>query len=112
MPSVSRIHGSSTSSIISAKRLHAQGKTGEAGAAYKRTITIVEKNFGPDELRLAEPLQQMAELKSKLETLETADELYQRALRIEESRLGTTDPSLAPLVDWIRRTAAKQDEPA
>ena len=49
---------------------------------------MVEKSFGPDDLRLTMPLQQMAELKTEDGNYPDAEKLYQRAIRINENTVG------------------------
>ena len=54
----------------------------------------MEKSFGPDDLRLVVLVKQLAELKTEDGDYDDAERLYRRALRIDESKVGSIDRAL------------------
>jgi len=85
-----------------ARDLHAQsrslyraGKYDEAHTISERALAIREKAVGPDNLDLANILDQLAILLSVKAEYAKAEPLFQRALKIRETELGANHPDVA-----------------
>ncbi len=75
--------------------LYSQGKYDEAVLPAQQCLAIATSSFGPDDLRLAQSLNNLAELYRLQGKYSETDRLYQQALAIKKKVLAPDDPDLA-----------------
>src|SRR5256885_17142506 len=71
------------------------GEYDKAEATILRAIAISEKTIGPDNVRLTDQLESLADIYVIKEEYAKAEPVYQRSLRIQEKALPADHPDLA-----------------
>src|ERR1039458_2286476 len=75
--------------------LYKQGKYAEALPIAAEAVKVAEAAFGPDDLRIASALNNLAQLYYKEGKYAEVEPLNQRALHIREKALGPEHPDVA-----------------
>ena len=84
------------------------GKYQEAIPLAQRSLAIVERAFGPDNLKIANSVYNLAMLNENQGNYADALALYQRALAIYEKAHGPDHPDVADAVDNIANLYTEQ----
>jgi tetratricopeptide (TPR) repeat protein len=95
---------------------HDQGRYADAEPLYKRSLTIREKEPGPDHRDVAASLNSLALLYRDQGRYTDAEALYKRSLAIYQKALGPNHadvaPSLNSLAVFYRRQGRPPQDPA
>ena len=87
-----------------------QGKYAEAEELYQRALAVYEKTSGEEDVRILEPLGNLAAFYSQQERREEAEELYLRAVSISEKTRGKEHPDIAWVLNNLANLYAKQEK--
>jgi TonB family protein len=74
--------------------LYREGKYDEALPVAERVLALAETSFGGDDVRVADALSSLAELRVAKKEYESAETLSQRALTIYEKMIGADSPQV------------------
>jgi tetratricopeptide (TPR) repeat protein len=77
------------------------GNNKEAVAVAKEAVKIAEEIFGPDDLRVAGSMDNLATYLAATGRIEEADRLYRKVLSMLEKKLPSDDSYLAIFMDYL-----------
>lgn len=81
--------------------LYHYGNNKEAVGVAREALKIAEEIFGPDDLKVAGSVDNLAAYLDTAGNTREADQLYQRALSILRKKLPPDDPYLAIFMDYL-----------
>ena len=84
-----------------AEALYKAGKHSEAAAIAERAVAVAERQFGPDHLAMAAPLDDVARLRHRLGRYAEAEPVYRRSLAIRERALGAEHLDVAATLNEL-----------
>src|SRR5688572_9153608 len=84
-----------------AEALYKAGKHVEAAAIAERAVAVAERQFGPDHLAMAAPLDDVARLRHRLGRYAEAEPVYRRSLAIRERALGAEHLDVAATLNEL-----------
>jgi TonB family protein len=73
------------------KRINVQ----QSAAHFRRALKLAEKSYGSNDIRLLSILDQLAFVEYTLKNTDSAEDLWERSLKIKQSALAPQDPSVA-----------------
>lgn len=81
--------------------LYQNNKHEEAVRTQDRALKVAEKTFGPEDLKVAESLDNLAIYSQAVNDNKNAENYYRRALAILEKKLAPDDQYLAVFLDYV-----------